>query len=157
MGPYSISEESLPDVYGELEPLFREHYQAMADRLKGEGVIVSPYKPRLDQYFRASRDGWLKTYVARHEGKPVGYCNVYVTQSMHTGDTIAQEDVLFVTPAHRGGLGKALVRFGLDRLRELGVTELSVTALTDLRVAKLWTRMGFKPVGQQMIYQFDRC
>jgi ribosomal protein S18 acetylase RimI-like enzyme len=151
---YTIAAESLPAVYPELEPLFRDHYQAYAARLEGAGVKVSPFNPRLDEYFKASLGGWLKTFVVRHQGAPCGYTNVYVTNDMHNGDVIAQEDVLFVSKPHRGMVGKRLVRFGIDELRKLGVRRLSVSAVTDLRVAKLWKRMGFKEVATQMIYEF---
>lgn len=126
----------------------------MTERLEAAGIRVSPYNPRLEQYFRASRDGWLKTFVVRCDGNPIGYCNVYVTHDMHNGDLIAQEDTMFVDKQHRKGIGRTLVYFGLSELKKLGVTRLSVLALTDLRVAKLWRRMGFKDVAQAMVYEF---
>lgn len=154
MADYVIATEHLPTVYGELEPLFREHYQEMTDRLKGVGVEVSPYNPRLDEYWKASNGGWLKTFVVRKNGEPVGYANVYVTNDMHTGDLMAQEDLLFVRKDHRNGVGKKLVKYGLAELKKLGVRRLLVSALTDLRVIPLWRRMGFKEVATQMVYEF---
>lgn len=151
---YTIGLEGFDASYPELETLYREHYQEMCDRLAGDGIEMSPYNPRLDEYSRASVGGWLLTIVARHEGKAVGYCNVYVTQDMHNRDLIAQEDTIFVTKAHRNGLGKNLVKFGLAELKSRGVKRLHVSAMTDLRVAKLWERMGFKHAAHQMTYTF---
>lgn len=154
MTEYSMAMEHLPSVYPDLEPLFRSHYQEMAERLLKCGVAVSPYNPRLDEYFKASDGGWLKTFVVRFQGKPCGYANIYVTNDMHNRDLIAQEDTVFVDKKHRNGIGRKLSLFGMEELRRLGVKRLSVAALTDLRVIPLWRRMGFKEVATQMIYTF---
>jgi ribosomal protein S18 acetylase RimI-like enzyme len=73
---------------------------------------------------------------------------------MHNGDLIAQEDTIYVLPEHRNGIGKKFVKIILDELKERGVKRVSVAALTDLRVAKLWKRMGFKETAIQMMYIF---
>jgi GNAT superfamily N-acetyltransferase len=73
---------------------------------------------------------------------------------MHNHDLIAQEDTIFVIKEHRNGIGKKLVRFVLEELKTRGVKRLNVSAKTDLRVAKLWGRMGFKEAATQMTYEF---
>jgi GNAT superfamily N-acetyltransferase len=151
---YLFATEVLPDMYSEMEPLARAHYQEYSDRLAAAGVIVSPYNPRLDEYFTAARAGHLKTFTARYEGELCGYANVYLTSDMHNRDFIAQEDVLYVAKEHRGGLGRKLVAYGLGELRKIGVKRLSVSAVTDARVAILWGRMGFKGIASQMVYIF---
>lgn len=151
---YTIGLEGFDETYPEVEKLYREHYKEMTDRLAEEGIEMSPYNPRLDEYSKASKGGWLLTIIARHEGKAVGYCNVYITNDMHNRDLIAQEDTIFVTKEHRNGLGKELVKFGLNELKSRGVKRLHVSALTDLRVAKLWNRMGFKHSAHNMTYTF---
>lgn len=151
---YFITTENVEKSYPELEPLYREHYEEMSARLRGMGQEVSPYAPRFDEYFKAANGGWLTTYVLRCDGAAVGYCNVYITNDMHNHDLIAQEDALFVTRAHRNGVGKQFVRMMLDALKARGVKKVSVSARTDLRVANLWRRMGFKDVAVQMEYIF---
>lgn len=144
-----------PEIYKELEPLYRRHYGEMVERLKGEGVEYGPYNPRLDEYDRCSKGGWLLTFIVRTEaGEAVGYCNVYVTNDMHNHDMIAQEDTIYIVPEHRNGIGKQLVRFALEELKRRGVKRVLVAAMTDLRVAKMWKRMGFKELATQMIYRF---
>lgn len=155
MTDYTFATEVLgPDLYREMEPLAQAHYREYADRLASVGVIVSPYNPRLDEYFKAARGGWLKTFTARRDGALCGYANIYITNDMHNRDVIAQEDVLYVAKEYRGGLGRKLVAYGLDELRKLGVKRLSVAAVTDLRVAALWKRMGFVEVATQMVFIF---
>ena len=151
---YTFAVEKFTDTYRELEPLYRQHYKEMTDRLDGTGIHYPPYNPRLDEYGKASDGGWLLTFVLRSDGAACGYINVYVTNDMHNQDLIAQEDTLFVTKEHRNGVGKKLVAFGLKELKKRGVKRLNVSAVTDLRVAKLWGRMGFKEAATQMMYEF---
>lgn len=151
---YEIALERGDINYPELEANYKRHYAEMKDRLEGQGIFVSDYKPRLEQYFAAFRDGWLLNYVVRFDGEPVGHANVYLTNDMHNGDLIAQEDVLYVVPEHRNGVGKRLVKHVLEDLRKRGVKRVSVMALTDLRVAKIWRRMGFKDTAEMLTFTF---
>ena len=151
---YSMSREDFEETYLEIEPLYREHYAEMCSRLAEQNQICSPYDPRLDLYVKACREKYLHTFILRFGGKAVGYINVYTTNDMHNRDFIAKEDTVFVTKDHRRGIGRKFIQFGLAELNKLGVKHLSVSAMTDLRVEKLWTRMGFKKIAVQMIYQF---
>jgi ribosomal protein S18 acetylase RimI-like enzyme len=151
---YIITQEKFTDTYLELEPLYRQHYFEMVERLNKEGFEYSPYNPRLTEYGAACDRGDLLTFVLRHDGVACGYINVFVTLDMHNHDPIAQEDTIFVLKEHRNGVGKKLVEFGLNELKNRGVKRLHVSAMTDLRVAKLWRRMGFKEAAVQMIYRF---
>lgn len=151
---YDITIERFTDTYLELEPLYRQHYSEMVERLASQGIEYSPYNPRLHEYGEACKRGDLINYVLRQNGVACGYANVYVTNDMHNGDLISQEDTLFVLKDHRNGVGKKIVQFVLEDLKSRGVKRLMVSAMTDLRVAKLWGRMGFKEAATQMIYEF---
>jgi len=154
MSEYTFHIEKFHENYGELERLYRLHYQEMTDRLLTQGIEYSPYNPRLDQYFLASEDGWLVSYIIRLDGKAVGYSNIYVTNDMHNNDIIAQEDTLFVLKEYRSGIGKKLVQFVLEDLRNRKVKRLNISTMTDLRVAKLLNRMGFKHTCHSMTFPF---
>ena len=154
---YKFAVEDFAANLDELLPLYSAHYREMQERLAGQGILVPEMAPRYDEYLKASNGGYLFNIVARTvRGEPVGYVNVYITNDMHNGELIAQEDALYVRKDHRNGVGKKLVQFGLEFLRGRGVKRLIVQALTDLRVSKLWGRMGFKPVATCMIYRFDQ-
>ena len=60
---YIIRQERGDLNYHELEPNYRRHYAEMKERLSRDGIEVSDYNPRLDQYFNAFRGGWLLNYV----------------------------------------------------------------------------------------------
>lgn len=151
---YEINVEKFTKTYLELEPLYRQHYAEMVERLGEQGIKYPVYNPRLHEYGAACERGDLINYVLRHSGVVCGYTNVYLTNDMHNGDLISQEDTLFVLKAHRNGIGKKLVQFVLQDLKSKGAKRLMVSAMTDLRVAKLWSRMGFKEAATQMIYEF---
>lgn len=152
---YRIGLESIEDTYPELESLYRTHYGEMVSRLAEQGISLPAYAPRTDRYFAAGKAGHLLTFVARTEtGEPVGYSNIWLTNDMHNGDLIAQEDTIYVLPAHRNGLGRLLAKAVLSTLRERGVRRLNVTAATDPRATKLWERMGFRHAATAMTYIF---
>lgn len=153
---YTIGLERGDLNYRELEPNYRRHYAEMQARLKADGFDCPDYNPQLDRYFDYFRRGILLNFVARFDGVPVGHSNIYVTNDMHNGEPIAQEDMIYVVPEHRNGLGRRLARHVLDDLRKRGVKRLHISAVTDLRAEKLWQRMGFRPVAQQMTYDFTR-
>lgn len=153
---YRFSLENAEENCPELFPLYCRHYREMQERLAGDGITIPDFNPRLESYFRAAREGYLLNFVVRTEdGKPVGYSNVYLTNDMHNRELIAREDTIYIVPEHRNGVGKKLVQWALEELRSRGVKQLHVTAMTDLRVEKLWRRMGFKPVATAMIYDFE--
>jgi GNAT superfamily N-acetyltransferase len=142
------------DTFEELEPLYRQHYGEMVERLARDGIEYSPYNPRWDEYFKACDSGYLLTFILRFDEKAVGCSNIYLTHDMHNSDLIAQEDTIYVLPEHRNGIGKKFARVILDELKERGVKRLNVSAMTDLRATKLWKRMGFKESAIQMTYIF---
>jgi ribosomal protein S18 acetylase RimI-like enzyme len=153
---YVFSIEDLETNYAEFEPLYRQHYGEMQTRLAGQGITIAPYNPDLENYFSFARQGLLIHYCARLEGAAVGYGNCYVFKDMHNQTLSAQEDTIYMLPEHRNGAGRRLLKFVLADLKQRGVKSLTVTAMTDLRVAKLWQRMGFKPMATAMRYEFER-
>ncbi len=151
---YTIGLEHGVVAHPELEPLYRRHYAEMQERLKADGIPIGDYNPRLDEYFAAMRGGWLLTFVVRFDGAAVGYSNIYLTNDMHNNEPIAQEDTIYVLPEHRNGIGRELAKHILAELQGRGVRRVSITPVTDLRVGKIWERMGFRPTAQLMTFVF---
>lgn len=152
---YTFALENGCENVGELVILYGRHYKEMQTRLASQGVEISDFNPRYQDYFEAFDAGHLLNFVIRDQGRAaVGYSNIWLTNDMHNGDFIAQEDTIYVLPDHRNGVGRKFSKFILDDLRRRGVKRISVTAITDLRVAKLWERMGFKHTAHHMTYTF---
>jgi len=151
---YVITQETFTGTYLELEPLYRQHYSEMIERLNKEGFEYSPYNLRHDEYGKACKNGSLLNFVLRHNGVACGYSNLYLTNDMHNHDLIAQEDTIYVVKEHRNGIGMRLAKHCLEELRQRGVKRLHVSAMTDPRAVKFWGRIGFKEASVQMIYRF---
>ena len=147
---YAVTQRTFEDTYLALEPLYRRHYAEMRERMAGLGVETSAYNPRLDEYVRASRGGYLLTFVLESDGTPVGYCNAYITNDMHNRDLIAREDAIYVVPEHRHGAGRMLVGEVHKELKARGVLRIDITTSTDLRVAKWLERQGYKHTAHCM-------
>jgi predicted N-acetyltransferase YhbS len=148
---YTIALEPFDAAFADFEPLTRSHYSEMQERLARDGVLVGPYKPRLDVYRQAARDGYLFTFVVRTEtGEAVGHATIYLQTSMHDSKPYAREDTMYVRPDHRNGVGRRLVKFILETMKEKGAESFVCQAGTDLRVGKLYKRLGFKPTAETM-------
>jgi len=143
------------EVYDDIVPAMYTHYQEMKERLESEGYKVSECNPDLKTYLKYGDEGWLLSYTLRLDDIFIGYANVYITEDMHNGDLIAQEDALFVYKNYRNGVGKQFVKYILNDLNSRGIKRLIVSAMTDLRVEKVWRRMGFTDLAKQMQYTFD--
>jgi GNAT superfamily N-acetyltransferase len=151
----TIALEDADEKYEELKELYQEHYIEMCDRLKGIGVDLPPYNPRLGEYKRVANAGAMISIVARNDDdKPIGYFNIYITLDMQNQDLVGSEVGLFVSKDCRNGIGKKLIKFGLDEMRSRGVKRYYASAVTDLRTAKLWERMGFKHYSHSMLFNF---
>ncbi len=151
---YTITIEGFDESYNELEPLYREHYAQMCARLETIGVHLSAYKPRLNDYSQASKVGGLLTFVVRFNGKAVGHSNVYLVNDMHNNELNGHEDTIYLTPEHRNGVGRELIKRILSELKSRGIRRFYASPITDLMVGKLFEKMGFKHSAEQMIYHF---
>ena len=118
---YTVREVRLRDVLPIIYPIWQRHYAEMEARLTTIGLEVSPFAPRVEQCLKYSDEGWLLVWLLEHDGEAVGYSQGYVTNDMHNGDLIAQEDAIYVLPEHRHGAGRILLGEVHRRLRELGV------------------------------------
>ncbi len=151
---YEFSIEPGSVTLKELFPLYATHYREMQERLTRDGIPVANFNPRIDEYVKGWNEGRIINYVVRLGGDPIGYSNIYLTNDMHNSELIAQEDTIFILKAHRNGVGRRLAKFILADLQARGVKRVLVSAVTDLRVARIWQRMGFKHAAHSMVYTF---
>jgi GNAT superfamily N-acetyltransferase len=155
MADYRFHLVNLRDWYPAIESLCKKHYAEMQERLAADGVPIGDFNPRTETYFQAADRGEFLMFIALEDNDLIGYSGIWVTPDMHNGQLIASEDTIYVLPGHRNGAGKALAKFILNHLENIGVKRVTITPVTDLRVGKIWQRLGFKPVAQLMTYTFN--
>jgi len=154
---YSFALESGWENFPELEKLYLEHWDEHMARERDLGIDPEPLTMNLPRYRKSWESGHLLNYVARYNptNEAVGAANVYLSTDMHTRELIGIEDSLFVTKAHRKGVGRGLVKFILEDMYQRGVRRGYLDAATDPRAAKQWERMGFRPYSTRMVIHID--
>lgn len=136
-----------------LEPLWnalREHHTALAPTLDSA-------RPRQESWVRrrAQYESWLAEpgsfiLIAEQNNCPVGYAMVHLRSASPTwsaSEQAAEIETLSVLPEMRGqGIGEALLRGARERLKPLGLSELSLHVLVgNDDAARFYERQGFAP------------
>lgn len=139
----SIKEESFKDCVEELKPLFEEHYKEVA--LYQDKVSLNP---DYDKYFLLEDSGNLHTVIVREEDKIVGYYISIVTGHIHYMDTLyACNDIVYIDHKYRhSGVAKEMVEFAEKKLKDLGVSVMTVHMKTYLPFESLASSVGFDKV-----------
>lgn len=136
-----------------VEPLWnalREHHIAVAQTLDSPSPREQSWDRRRAQY-----EGWLAepgsfVLMAEQAGAPVGYAMVHLRSASPTwssSERAAEIETLSVLPGMRGqGVGSALLEAVRERLKPLGLDELSLHVLTgNDDAARFYGRHGFSP------------
>jgi len=89
--------EALPSVLEEIKPLACAAWAAGS-----EDATLFPFEPNWPSYLRLDEAGALRTFVARQDGRVVGYAGYIVFMSLHAQRTrTAMSDAIWLDPAHR--------------------------------------------------------
>jgi GNAT superfamily N-acetyltransferase len=101
-------------------------------------------------------------FLAEEEGVALGYVLMRFRHSMWAAGLEATLEDLFVSPRHRrGGVGRRLVAFALERARDLGCTTVCLdTNEHNEASTRIYTRLGFNAVskrwhGRQIFYRLN--
>lgn len=153
VGDHVIAVERLADVLPEMHPLHQEHWQETEKHR--HGIALAPdYAAMLAD----ERAGRLVQFTVRElrELRLVGGLRMYLGVSRHTGTLFAQEDTLYLTPAHRGGfLAMHLLRYAERVLVEqLGAREIRADSKAINNAGALMRRMRYVPVGTNFVKTF---
>ena len=142
-GAYTIQAERFVDVLPELHPLHAAHWQE-TEKYRA-GIALDP-----DYEAMAERERWgkLLQMTVRLDGRLVGHVRMYVNRSLHTQTLYADEDTLYMEPAHRGGfVAIALMRYAEKCLLALGIREIRSNSKIINKADVLMRRLGYPQVA----------
>ena len=113
----TIELSTLDNIKGVIESLFEEHYEEIA---RNKQVMI--LKPNWPVYHKAEEQGTLFTFLAKREGKCIGYSANFIGNHLHYADLLyCQNDLLFVSKDHRGSsLGLKLMKATEKHAKSLG-------------------------------------
>lgn len=147
---YVIRAERMADVLDELHPLHAAHW--LETEKHRHGLPLAP-----DYLYMMDREvaGTMVQFTARHGRELVGNLRLYLGVSKHSGTKFAEEDTLFIAPAHRGGmLAVALLRFAERAVLSLGVREIRADSKLVNKADVLMRRMGYEAVATKFVKVF---
>lgn len=142
-GDATLQVERFEALLEELEPLHAAHWQETEKHRHGLAL-----RPNYALLLSRERSGGLMQFTARRGGQLVGHVRMYLGKSTHTSTLYAEEDTLFILPAHRGGtLVLSLMRYAERCLRAVGVREIRADSKLVNRADVLMRRLGYTPVA----------
>jgi len=131
--------ETLDECLEELKPLLHKHYEEIAmyqDRIE--------FDPDYEAYYRLEEAGALHIVTVRDDGEIVGYYVSFVHAHMHyKQDKFSVNDILFIDEAYRGStVGYRLIKYVEKKLREIGVTVMTIHMKTEFPFERLCESLG---------------
>jgi GNAT superfamily N-acetyltransferase len=134
-----------------IEPLWnalREHHSSVTPTLGAPRSRRESWLRRRSEYERWLAGGEAFVLLAERDGEQLGYAMVNVRKGSATwpiGERAGELETLSVLPGKRGsGTGTALLEAVRRELSDLGITELSLHAITTNRDAiRFYERHGF--------------
>ena len=101
-----------------------------------------PFAPQWDTFAQLEGDGALCLLVARHDGRPVGYC-VHAAMTNHvTGELVAYCLAIYLDPAHRT-LARALVREAERMAKLAGCVTITFSVPHMARTGAFFEAVGY--------------
>jgi hypothetical protein len=153
VGDYVIQVERLKDIQTEMHAMHCEHW--LETEKHRHGITLNPdYAAMLAD----ERAGRLIQFAVRElaEMTLVGNLRMYLGLSRHTGTLFAQEDTLYIAPAHRGGfLSMHLLRYAEAVLvDQLGAQEIRADSKLVNNASVLMRRLGYMAVSTGFVKTF---
>jgi hypothetical protein len=139
--------ERIADVAAEIAPLHEAHWK------ESEGFRHGlPLRPNYVAWAIDEKAGSFILFTIRQNGVLVGYCQVYVSYSNHTGTKICNEDALFLDPVVRSGfICSRFAKYAEKVVKSLGVREVRLSVKVTNDIWKLWERIGYERTGFELV------
>jgi len=132
------SERSNFNLKNELSSLFEQH----KDEVGSFGDI--PVDPDWKMYDTLCKHGFMHILILRYNLKLVGYYIVMINRHLHYNIIIAENDIVYIHPDHRGMIAIKFLKWIDQYLKKCGVkyTHVGVKPFRDF--SSVLKRMGYK-------------
>ncbi|WP_175770575.1 hypothetical protein [Burkholderia anthina] len=136
--------ERFDDVYGELLPLFHEHYAEISTHHAHD----VPLAPQAGVYSARQADGSLLMVIGRERGEIVAYFVAFIAPGLHYASCLTcLPDIFFVREDKRSGIaGVRMFRFVEKELKRRGVKRWAVGSKLAHDASALFKFLDFEPV-----------
>jgi hypothetical protein len=146
-GDYTFACERLEHILEEVKPLHLSHWN---EKEIEEGR--PQFNPDYLTFIRFERAGRAVVFTLRERGRLIGNFSLYIAQSMHTQALRSTEDTLYILPeCRKGRLAGRLVAYGERGLKQLGVTEISVTVKIANKHGRYFQMLGYQHVSNGLM------
>lgn len=147
MSKPAFAVERFQDVYDELLPLLRTHYDEISLH-KQQGYDLNP---NVSMYRNAQDCDQLMMMIGRLEGRIVAYFVAFVRPSIHYVDCMeAAGDIFYVEPSMRGAMhGLQLFDAVEVELKRRGVKCFMAGEKLAFPATALFERRGFEPIERK--------
>jgi len=137
--------EPLEQSWDDMLCLAKAHWMETEEYRHGQ-----PFMPLYERYKGYEKAGWLLMFIARDEGKMVGYSIMYLVPSMHTQQMIATEDTWYLAPeARKGRNAIRFYRYVEAECVARGAVEMIMTAKLANGAGKILEYLDFAVVSKQ--------
>ncbi|SCY85935.1 GNAT family N-acetyltransferase [Lysinibacillus fusiformis] len=125
----------------ELKKVLSLSPQAVFDGTLGE---VEPTKEKIDQLVKPLLEKGSYYLIATKKDKLMGWILIGASKDQFTDMMNGFIYELFVIEEFRGnGISKMLMRAGIDHLKQVGYTEIRLSAFVGNQAIKLYEKLGF--------------
>ena len=136
--------EPMSTCLDEMKPLLYDSWVELED---GEYELDPDY----EGYQTLEDLGRIRVFIARDDGKLIGYLVVMISHHMHH-QTIkyAMSDLIYFTPEYRHGSPAAmgLIQYAEKNLKSDGVKRLIIAMKVEHKFEKLLRYLSFRPIEQ---------
>ena len=132
--------ETLFDVIDDVQPLLDLHYQELTAHKEVVKLDVQWQK-----YAALESMGAFVVFTCRDKDALVGYNAFFLNTHFHyAGLMVAQNDVFYLTEAHRKGTAALrFIRFAESQLKEMGANKIIYHAKHSNNFAPILNRLGY--------------
>lgn len=145
----TVQLEKASDIIEEIKPLLQLHWREVAHY---EDI---PLDPDYDTYRRSTA---LRVFTARKDTALVGYAVFAVGRHQHYRTCLqAVQDIVFVDPRDRGGVGRQLVRAAEEQFRKEGVQVVyQHQKIAHPALGELLRSEGYEPIEVLWAKRLDK-